>query len=193
MSRAGAAGAFSAELTGTERRQGTDLPEDIAARVTEHRMVSRRCSCGTVTAGAAGVAAPVQYGPRLSAAAVYLWHGQFLSRDRTCQAIGELFGVWVSPGAVRRIVGKLGAPLAAIGKALVTAGVLHADETGFRVAGRLACVHSASSGKFALVTVHGKRERETMDAAGVLPAFGGVLVHDCRGPYDTHAHLTHAV
>jgi hypothetical protein len=39
----------------------------------------------------------------------------------------------------------------------------------FRVAGRLAWVHSASSGKFALFTVHAKRGKEAMDAAGVLP------------------------
>jgi transposase len=43
------AGLFGAEVTGTERRQVTDLPGEIRAEVTEHRLVSRRCSCGTVT------------------------------------------------------------------------------------------------------------------------------------------------
>jgi transposase len=61
---------------------------------------------------------------------------------------------------------------------LVGAGVAHFDETGFRVAGRLAWVHSASSGKLVLVTVHAKRGKEGMDAAGVLPAFGGIACHD---------------
>jgi len=192
-------GLFGALVTGTERRQVTDLPQDIRAEVTEHRIVSRRCRCGAVTAGdaPAGVSAPVQYGPRVTAACCYLWHGQFLSRDRTCQAVSELFGVSVSPGTVagmvRRVAARLGAPLAAIRNALVTAEVLHADETGFRVAGRLAWVHSASSGKFTLITVHGKRGREAMDAAGVLPAFGGVLVHDCWAPYDGYGQVTHAL
>ena len=40
------------------------------------------------------------------------------------------------------------------------AGVAHFDETGFRVAGGLAWVHSASSGKYVLVTVHAKRGRD---------------------------------
>jgi len=192
-------GLFGALVTGTERRQVTDLPQDIRAEVTEHRIVSRRCPCGAVTTGdaPAGVSAPVQYGPRVTAACCYLWHGQFLSRDRTCQAVSELFGVPVSPGTVagmvRRVAARLGAPLAAIRNALVTAEVLHADETGFRVAGRLAWVHSASSGKFTLITVHGKRGREAMDAAGVLPAFGGVLVHDCWAPYDGYGQVTHAL
>ena len=34
--------------------------------------------------------APVQYGPRLMGTGIYLWHGQFLSRDRACSALGEL-------------------------------------------------------------------------------------------------------
>jgi transposase len=193
------AGLSGAGVAGAERRQVSDLPQDIRAEVTEHRIISRRCSCGTVTAGTApaGVSAPVQYGPRVTAVCCYLWHGQFLSRGRTCQAMGELFGVPVSPGAVagmvKRVAGKLSAPLEAIRQALAAADVLHADETGFRVAGKLAWVHSASSGKFTLITVHPKRGREAMDAAGVLPQFRGVLMHDCWAPYDTYAQPTHAL
>jgi len=128
----------------------------------------------------------VQYGPRLQAVAVYLWHGQFLSRGRTCEAIGELFGVPVSPGAVTgmitRTAGALGGCLEAIRRALAAAPVAHFDETGFRVAGKLAWVHSASSGKYALITVHPRRGREATDAAGVLPAFVGIAVHDAWRP-----------
>ena len=81
----------------------------------------------------------------------------------------------------------------AIRKALITADVVHVDETGFRVGGKLAWVHSASSGKFALITVHGKRGRQAMDAAGVLPLFRGIAVHDCWAPYDSYAQVTHAL
>ena len=62
----------------------------------------------------------------------------------------------------------------------------HFDETGFRVAGKLAWVHSASAGKFVLVTVHPKRGKEAMDAAGVLPAFAGIACHDAWKPYDSY-------
>ena len=64
------------------------------------------------------------------------------------------------------------------------AGVAHFDETGFRVAGKLAWVHSASAGKLVLVTVHPRRGNEGMDAAGVLPAFTGIACHDAWKPYD---------
>jgi transposase len=185
----------SAPLARTQRRQVADLPQQVRALVTEHQIISRRCACGTVTAGTAppGVAAPVQYGPRLSAACTYLWHGQFLSRGRTCQAVSELFGVPVSPGAVtgmvRRAAAALGAPLEAIRTALIAAPVAHFDETGFRVAGKLAWAHSASSGKFALITVHPRRGRQAMDAAGILPAFRDIAVHDAWAPYDTYQDL----
>ncbi len=188
------AGLGRAPLAGTERRQVIDLPE-IRALVTEHQMISRRCGCGTVTAAAApaGVSAPVRYGPRLTAIGAYLWHGQFLSRDRTCQAIREMFGVPVSPGAVTamitRITGTLGPALEAIRSAVTAADVAHFDETGFRVAGTLAWVHSASAGKHALITVHARRGKDAMDAAGVLPSFAGIAVHDAWAPYDTYQDL----
>jgi hypothetical protein len=70
---------------------------------------------------------------------------------------------------------------------LAATGVAHFDETGFRVAGKLAWVHSASSGKYVLVTVHGKRGTEAMDAAGVLPSFTGIACHDAWKPYDGYA------
>jgi transposase len=193
------AGLSGSPVTRVERRQVTDLPEVIRAVVTEHRLVSRRCACGAVTSGGApaGVIAPVQYGPRVTAVCAYLWHGQFLSRDRTCQAVAELFGVAVSPGTVATMVRRVAGPLdgcpPAIRAALAAAEVVHFDETGFRVAGKLAWVHSASSGKIALLGVHGKRGRQAMDAAGVLPAFGGIAVHDAWAPYDTYSLVRHAL
>ena len=138
----------------------------------------------------AGVTAPVQYGPRAAAIAAYLWHGQFLSRARAGQAMADLFGIAPSPGAIaamaRKIAGAAGPAAEAVRGALAAAPVAHFDETGFRVAGRLAWVHSASSGKFVLVTVHDKRGRDGMDAAGVLPAFAGIACHDAWAPYDCY-------
>jgi transposase len=88
---------------------------------------------------------------------------------------------------VTRVTAALGTCLEAIRAALAAAEVAHFDETGFRVAESLAWVHSASSGKYALITVHPKRGRQAMDAAGVLPAFAGIAVHDAWAPYDGYA------
>ncbi len=143
-------GLAGAPEAGMIRRQVTEIPP-VKAEVTEHQMIRRLCVCGTVTWGPApdGVAAPVQYGPRIAALGAYLWHGQFLSRDRACAALGEMFGCAPSPGALaamtRKIAGLAAPALEAIVRALTVSGVAHFDETGFRVAGKLAWVHSALS------------------------------------------------
>lgn len=89
-----------AVVAGVAVRQVFDLP-DIGVRVAEHRIVSRRCRCGRVTAGRApgGVDAPVQYGPSVNAAAVYLQQALFGAQARTAQAMADLFGVPMSRNA----------------------------------------------------------------------------------------------
>jgi len=165
----------------------------VKAEVTEHQMIERQCGgCGARTKGDApdGVNAPVQYGPRASALATYLWHGQFLSRDRVAAAMADMFGCAPSPAVIasmaKKIAGCIAPALDTIIKALLKSEVAHFDETGFRVAGKLAWVHSASSGKFVLVTVHPKRGTAAMDAAGVLPSYAGIACHDAWAPYDTY-------
>jgi transposase len=179
-----------APVTGVERRQVIDIPP-VEAETTEHQMLTLLCGCGCETKAQApeGVSAPVQYGPRIMGTGVYLWHGQFLSRGRACKALAELFGCAPSPGALaaaaRKTAGLLAPALKAIMERLIAAEVVHFDETGFRTAGKLAWVHSASWGKFVLVTVHAKRGKDGMTAAGVLPFFAGIAVHDAWAPYDT--------
>ena len=145
-------GLAEAVETGMVRRQVFDLPE-IAVRVTEHQVVARRCGCGTVTAGVApdGVDAPASYGPRIAAIIVYLYLGQFLSKKLTAQALAELFHTPVSEGTVaamtRRAAAGLGGFREVVRARIAAAEVVHFDETGLRVEGKLRWVHSASTGK----------------------------------------------
>jgi transposase len=64
---------------------------------------------------------------------------------------------------------------------------------GARVAGRLHWVHSASTPLLSWFVVHPKRGVVAMDAAGVLPGFGGVAVHDGWSPYWRYQGATHAL
>ena len=183
-----------APVTAVERRQVIDIPP-VKAVTTEHQMLTVKCGCGCETKAQApdGVTAPVQYGPRVMGTGIYLWHGQFLSRDRACQALSDLFGCAPSPGALaaaaRKTAGFLAPALAAIIRHLIACEVVHFDETGFRTAGKLAWVHSASAGSFALFTVHTRRGKDGMKAAGVLPSFAGIAVHDAWAPYDTFSNV----
>jgi Transposase IS66 family len=155
-------------------------------------MIERECACcGTRTKADAPdrVTAPVQYGPRLAGLGTYLWHGQFLSREQACTALGEMFGCAPSPAviaAAKKIAAFIQPAVSAIVTTLLASAVVHFDETGFRVAGMLAWVHSASAGNYVLTTVHPKRGTEGMNAAGVLPSFTGIAVHGAWAPYDTY-------
>lgn len=190
VSCSGCAGPLeAAPVTGVEARQVFDIPP-VRVVVTEHRLVSRRCPCGTVTTGPApaGVAAPVQYGPRVTAACVYLYSGQFLSQSRTAQAASALFGVPLSEGTIAamttRAADGLSGFLDQVRERIAAAEVAGFDETGLRVEGKLQWVHAARTDAFTLYTCHAKRGREGMDAAGVLPGFTGIMVRDAWAPYD---------
>jgi transposase len=180
------------------RRQVFDIPT-ITVRVIEHRLITRRCACGTLTAaaGPAGVSAPVQYGPHAAAIAVYLVLGQHLPVERTAALLAELFGSPMSVGTVAawtsRAAAGLGPFTAAARAGLAGAEVVHLDETGLRVAGRLHWLHVASSTRFTGLCCHRKRGKEAIDAAGVLPHCTGIAVHDALAPYARYPAATHAL
>jgi transposase len=122
-------------------------------------------------------------------------HGQFLSKERTAQALAELFGIPLSSGTVAGITARasarLGSFLERVRDNTAVAEVAGFDETGFRVDGRLHWVHCARTGKYTLLTVHPKRGRQAIGAMGVLPSFAGVAVHDAWAPYDTYTGPDH--
>jgi transposase len=181
---------------GVERRQVFDLPP-MTVRVTEHRLVARRCGCGATTCADApeGVVAPVQYGPRITAIVLYLYVGQFLSKKRTAQALAELFGTPVCEATVARMTQRAADGLVGflehVKDRIAGSEVAGFDETGLRVAGKLHWVHCARTGKYTLITCHAKRGKKGIDDAGVLSRFSGVAVHDAWAPYDTYLDVEH--
>src|SRR4051794_25411620 len=146
------------------RRQGFDIPT-LTMRVVEHQLVARRCACGALTcaAGPAGVSTPVSYGPHAAAIAVYLCLGQHLPVERTAALLAEVFGTPMSVGTVAAWTARAATGLApftaAARAALSDADVVHADETGLRVAGRLHWLHVAISDRFTALFCHRKRGR----------------------------------
>jgi len=189
-------GLADAPVVSSERRQVFDLPA-VALTVTEHRVEHRRCGCGHITMATAtdgvpaGVGAPVQYGPGVRAVAVYLVAGQHLPLARAAQTLADLLAAPVSVGTVASMIVAAAAGLddftETVRGQLAAAPVVHFDETGLRVDGRLGWVHSASTQTLSLFTAHTRRGTAAMDDAGVLPVFGGVAVHDGWKPYQ-HYH-----
>ncbi|MBW8765893.1 MAG: IS66 family transposase [Geodermatophilales bacterium] len=183
---------------GVIRRQVFDIPT-ISVRVVEHRLISRRCSCGAVTQAPApaGVTAPVAYGPHAAAIAVYLCLGQHLPVERTAGLLAEVFGTPMSVGTVAAWTSRAAAGLAPFTAAAIAgvtdAEVVHLDETGLRVAGRGHWLHVATCARFTGLFCHRRRGKEAIDAAGVLPHFTGIAVHDAFAPYARYRSVTHAL
>lgn len=169
------AGLASAPVVSTEAGHVFDLPP-IALQVIEHRVQHRRCGCGTVTMAGradgvpAGVGAPAQYGPGVRAVATYLAGAQHRPLARTAGTLADLLGAPVSVGTVAAMLQQAAAGLGpfseAVRRQLAASPVVHFDETGLRVDGSLAWVHSASTDTLTQVTVHPRRGIVAMQAAG---------------------------
>ena len=123
----------------SETRQVFELPV-LQFEVTEHHVMQAICSCGHVHTAEfpSGVNASVQYGPRAQAAMVHLNQNHAVSVQRTAALMKDFFGLPVSQATVIKAGVASAAILKptadAIGQAAVNAEVLHADETGLRVA-----------------------------------------------------------
>lgn len=172
-----------------ESRQVFDLPP-IRLEVTEHRAEKRCCaSCGTVTTASfpEGVSAPVQYGPQVQAAALYLGGYQLLPYQRLTETFSELFDCPLSAGTLANFVirggGKAALAMDPVREALVRAEVAHADETGCTVHGKRHWLHVFSTGLLTCLHVDGNRGSKAMQRMGLLERFRGSLIHDCLGAY----------
>jgi transposase len=171
-----------------EKRQIHDLPP-LRLIVTEHQAATKLCECGHLNKASfpEGVNAPVQYGERIKAAAVYAKNYQYLPYERTCELLNDLFNCPMSEGTLANIIAQsdeLAAhPVEKIKELVERATVAHFDETGSRVEGKLWWMHSASTAEATYYDIHRKRGSEAFDEIGILPDFVGRAIHDFWKPY----------
>jgi transposase len=111
--------------------------------------------------------------------------------------MSEVLGVPVASGTLAGLTGEAAGRLGGFGEvvraALRAEPVIGADETGARVAGRVAWVHTASTPRLTWQSVHAKRGTDGIDAGGVLLGYPGVVVHDDWAPYRSYTDATHAL
>jgi transposase len=196
-SRCGA-GLTAAPVVGERRRQVFDLPA-IRLRVIEHRAQRCACRCGALTDAPfpAEASAPTCYGPGVAALGVYLLGRQHLPVDRAAQCLADCFGAPVSTGYLAGLLPAAAARLdgfCARTRAEMSAGeVVNFDETGGRVAAGLWWVHVACTDRRTLYHLDAHRGQTALDAAGVLPHFTGIAVHDGWAAYRRYPQVTHAL
>jgi transposase len=178
---------------GHTARQVFDLPEPQSLVVTEHRAYACRCpACGAYTkaAFADDVAAPVQYGTRVAAIAVYLLHGQLLPEQRLCELLRHVLRVDLCAATLAKMSRACAARLApfvqSIRSRICAAPVKHLDETGFRIGGKTRWLHVASTAWLTFYRCCHKR-------GSLMENLTGIVVHDHWKPYYTLKGVTHAL
>ncbi|MCP4399760.1 MAG: IS66 family transposase [bacterium] len=187
----------SRSLAGTlwesyEARQVFDIPPPQVV-VTEHRALVKQCVCGCQTKGTFPDNVKIsaaQYGPRITAAAVYLSAAQFIPEDRLRETLSGLFGLSPSTGTLaamnRQAAAELASVMEKIRRTVACARVKHLDETGFRIGGKTCWMHVASTESLTHYRAEEKR--------GSLPeGLCGTAVHDHWKPYYKLENVIHAL
>lgn len=179
--------------TGFQTRQVFDIPKPQPIQVTEHRAHRCRCArCGTQAQASfpQDVSAPVQYGSAIAAVAVYLHSWHFIPEDRLAELMKDVFGVDLAPATIAAMVQKKAdtfAPLAeVIGENAKQAAIKHADETGYRVAGKGHWLHVLATRLLTFYQVSPRR-------GDIIGGAAGILVHDHWGSYFRLPGVVHAL
>lgn len=166
-----------------ETRQVFELPE-LRVRVIAHQQIRSTCACGAAHVGAwpPGVNAPAQYGASVKAMAVNLNQYHLVPLARTSALMEDLYGLGLSQASIQSFAQDaaraLQATVAAIGQAVQAAPVVHADETGIRLKGRLHWLHCAVTPMLTWLAPHPKRGAVAFEALGLLQGITGTLIHD---------------
>lgn len=179
----------SAAVIDHELRQVHELPP-LRLQVIEHQADVKSCEqCEAISSGAFphDVTAQVQYGSGVRGLMVYLMNAQLLPSDRTCDLLKEVFGCEVSEGTLynarRKCFEQLMPVEQQIKAHIEVEKVIHCDETGLRVNGKLWWLHVASTAELTYYFLHTKRGRKAIDEMDILPNFNGISVHDGWASY----------
>jgi transposase len=181
-----------------QSRQVFDLPEP-KLEVTEHRLGQITC-CGKEQKGEypLEVNTPVQYGAGVRALIVMLSVDCKMPLEQISQFFADIFGYKLNGQTILEVLERgyeLSAPLEEQIKAtLRESEVVHFDETGIRVEGKLRWLHTASTEENTHLYFHEKRGTEALNSKeSILPEYRGIAVHDCWSPYFTFNQVKHAL
>jgi transposase-like protein len=181
-----------------ERRTRIDIIfEKVVSHVDAEIKVCPRCKMRNKGSFPEDMQGPLQYGPGIKGYVVNLLVAQMISLKRVQQMVLTLIGKAVSEAIILKYVMQLHYALekweqSAI-KRLLQMPTIHVDETSLRVERKNHWIHVSSSGDITLKFLHSKRGLEAIEEIGVIPRYGGVVIHDCWQSYLSYDHCDHGL
>ena len=155
---------------------------EIRAKVTEHRSYTGVCRrCNATVKNDMPLQDTITYGETVKAFAAMLGSEGLVSISRIKAMLFEITGgaIALSEGTIAKWNKELSGKLAPfIKEKLLVQPVLRKDETGIRIANSLQWLHMLGNEVYTLYFSNKKRGNEADKEAGILPGYGGVLVHD---------------
>jgi transposase len=184
---------------GYEKRQVFDV--DIKRRVTEYKLEILENELGERIAAdePEHVKAPVQYGARVKAIAVYLLISQLTPQERIAELFESVLDIPLSAGSIDNF--KIEAANSdvvvefsdkVVGE-LLKAPVINSDETHTKIRRDKYWIHLASAPFIVFFFITAARGTAGIIDAGVLEFYTGVVVHDYWRAYYTFKNLAHAL
>jgi transposase len=174
-----------------EKRQVFDIPQP-KVEITEYQAECKRCNCGALTTAKfpEHVVAPVQYGPRIRAMAVYFNHQQLIPEDRVAEIFDDLFDLPIAAATVASC-GSTAAEtltpwLVSLYLWLASSTIKNLDETGFRIAGKTLWLHVICNNFATFYRVAKKRGE-------MFQGLSGTVVHDHFRSYYALSGVLHAL
>ena len=191
------------DLSGTdclkhERRTKIDI---IFEKVVEHVDAEiKKCPSCAATVKAifpADMHGPLQYGNGLKAYVINMLICQMVSLNRVQKCVTAMIGQVISEATLLKFVIRLHEALEhwerdAINQ-ILNSPAINVDETSLRVDKKNYWIHVYAAGDITLKRLHRKRGKEAIEEIGIIPRYGGVIIHDCWASYLSYNHCYHGL
>lgn len=183
---------------GTERR--TEIDIFFEKRVTHVDAEIKDCpTCEGETKGwfPSNFRGPLQYGEGIRVFVLNLFLAQMIPLKRVQKLVKSLIGKAISEATILRYTLSLHNDLERWEKEqvqyLLESPSMHCDETSMKVSGKNYWIHVYSAEDVTLKFIHPKRGKEAIEDIGIIPRYGGVVIHDCWASYLSYENCGHAL
>jgi transposase len=184
--------------TSHERRTKVDIIfEKVVSHVDAEIKICPQCKMENKGRFPEDMAGPLQYGQGIKGYMVNLLFAQMISLKRVQQMIQTLIGQILSEATILKYVIQLYQVLeeweqSSINQ-LLKMPIMHVDETSLRVDRKNHWIHVYSSDFITLKFLHPNRGKEAIEEIGIIPRYGGIVIHDCWQSYLSYDHCGHGL